>query len=157
MFGVLSCVKSGRMPKCKACVKVYRDKWRKNTARDLYKEGLIRWRRSENGRLAKRRKRLREEYGMTVEDYKHLLASQGDVCAICKQEEKAISNQKDSVRKLAVDHDHETGVIRGLLCINCNNGLGRFKDSAALLRAAADYLEQSTLPLFAGPKSATAS
>jgi hypothetical protein len=45
------------------------------------------------------------------------------------------------VCRFSVDHDHQTGTVRGLLCNNCNRGLGRFKDSSELLEAAARYLK----------------
>lgn len=87
------------------------------------------------------------KYGLTVEDFGKLLASQGGVCAICAG--------TDEQRRLSVDHDHETGEVRGLLCSGCNGAkLGRLGDDperaearaehheqrAAALRAAAEYL-----------------
>jgi len=67
------------------------------------------------------------------EDYDHMLRLQGGVCAIC--------NAPHLVnKKFAVDHNHETGIIRGLLCSNCNAGLGMFKDSMTLLADAVFYL-----------------
>ena len=84
----------------------------------------------------KRRNRdghLRRKFGITLEDYEELLARQGGVCAVCSREPTpGIS--------LHVDHDHETGRIRGLLCFRCNNALGDLEDDPALLRAAARYL-----------------
>jgi len=58
----------------------------------------------------------------------------GDVCVICEK-------SCPSGRRLAVDHEHSTGTIRGLLCINCNKGLGNFKDNIELLEAAIQYLK----------------
>ena len=59
------------------------------------------------------------KYGMSAEDYLQLLSEQGGVCAICKQAPKSIS--------LAVDHDHTTGAVRGLLCAPCNRHVGYFE------------------------------
>jgi hypothetical protein len=78
-----------------------------------------------------------------------LREAQDGKCAICGVHE-AYAPRK----RLAVDHDHRTGAIRGLLCGNCNVGLGQFKDSPELLAAAIRYLEASApgdgqLPLFA--------
>jgi hypothetical protein len=72
---------------------------------------------------------------MTPEDYNEKAAKQDYRCAICKK------SQSEFLRRLAVNHNHETGQNRDLLCENCNPGLGQFQDSPELLRAAADYLE----------------
>jgi hypothetical protein len=85
--------------------------------------------------LARRRKVRRRDglmtYGMTVADYNARLAIQIGVCAICK---------KKSDRTLGVDHCHKCGKIRGLLCFNCNSGLGCFYDSGSLMSAADAYV-----------------
>ncbi len=77
-----------------------------------------------------------ERYGITEQDYQVLLAKQNGVCAICV-------NVCASGRRLAVDHCHTTLAVRGLLCTKCNRGVGLFADSAARLRAAADYLDEA--------------
>ena len=77
---------------------------------------------------------LRRRYGITLADYDDILLAQNGVCAICQQSQR-------SGRRLDVDHEHETGTVRGLLCNRCNRGLGLFQDSPALLRAAAEYLD----------------
>ena len=75
-------------------------------------------------------------YGVTPEQFEQMLEQQGGTCAICA------TDQWDSKgRGPSVDHDHATGKVRGLLCASCNNGLGRFRDDTALLRAAVKYLE----------------
>jgi hypothetical protein len=79
---------------------------------------------------------LKRRFGITLEEYDKLLVKQNNSCAICKR------NQTEFKIKLAVDHNHKTGEIRGLLCNNCNNGLGRFKDNKVLLSEAIKYLEQ---------------
>lgn len=76
---------------------------------------------------------IKRHYGMTVDQYHGLLNSQGGVCAICR-------GQNTNGRRYAVDHDHETGTVRGLLCSQCNVGLGMFRDSTSLLTEAISYL-----------------
>lgn len=77
---------------------------------------------------------INREFGMSKLEYELTLSYQKGVCAICKRSPRG--------RVLHVDHDHVTGKVRGLLCDNCNHGLGKFKDSPGLLRIAADYLEE---------------
>lgn len=79
------------------------------------------------------------KYGMTVGEYDTMFAAQAGKCAICRQPETATRLGK--VRKLCVDHDHETGRIRGLLCSDCNFGIGMLKENPQILEAAAKYLE----------------
>lgn len=62
-------------------------------------------------------------------------------CAICGESETAKSPIDGAVKRLAVDHDHRTGQVRGLLCSTCNNGLGCFKDNIQLMKRAIDYLD----------------
>lgn len=69
-----------------------------------------------------------------------MLAAQDGVCAICRNGEASKSNRGHRRRRLTVDHDHETGQVRGLLCSGCNLALGGFRDSPDLLLAAASYL-----------------
>ncbi len=78
-------------------------------------------------------------FGITVEKYETMLAAQDGKCKLCDCGETAMLNGKPLA--LAVDHDHATGQIRSLLCRNHNVGLGLFGDDPALLRRAADYLE----------------
>lgn len=86
-------------------------------------------------RLRTRESHLRKQYGIGLEDYARMLEEHGGVCAICFE-----TCQKGGY--LSVDHDHNTGKIRGLVCDFCNNGLGRFRDSSKILRSAAIYLEE---------------
>ncbi|HEY7485925.1 MAG TPA: endonuclease VII domain-containing protein [Streptosporangiaceae bacterium] len=77
---------------------------------------------------------LKRRYGLTAEEVAKLQWHQLDRCLICFK-----------LAMLHVDHDHATGDFRGLLCFNCNNGLGRFPDNSSLLRRAADYLDGAAL------------
>lgn len=74
-------------------------------------------------------------YGLSPEQYLDMLEKQQGKCAICKLE-------PTSKRGLAVDHDHETGEVRGLLCGGCNTALGSFKDDPEVLTSAIEYLRK---------------
>ncbi|WP_277474977.1 endonuclease VII domain-containing protein [Klebsiella variicola] len=76
---------------------------------------------------------LKRNFGLTLEAYNVMLSAQGGVCAIC-------GGNNPNGRSLAVDHDHETGKIRQLLCSNCNTGIGLLKDNPELLIRASAYL-----------------
>jgi len=79
---------------------------------------------------------LKTKYGIGIKEYICLYTLQKGLCAICQQEEK------DENKLLSIDHDHETGKIRGLLCTDCNLGLGRFFDNIEFLEKAIVYLKQ---------------
>lgn len=83
-----------------------------------------------------RRNKLQRHYGLTPEQYDALLERQGGRCAICVGEGPG----RKGSDFFAVDHDHDTGMIRGLLCSTCNMGLGSFKDDPTRLSKAIEYL-----------------
>jgi hypothetical protein len=94
---------------------------------------------------------LKNEYGISKKTYDEVKHQQGHRCAICGGEGFLMKTTHWS--KLVVDHDHDTGAVRGLLCHNCNRGLGLFKDNPQALREAADYLERATtIPQGSTPK-----
>ena len=84
------------------------------------------------------RSALLGRYGLTLDEYAAMFLAQNGVCAICGQSESR-SNQYGP-NSLAVDHNHETGELRGLLCSRCNVALGLFKDDENLLLSALAYL-----------------
>jgi hypothetical protein len=84
--------------------------------------------------------KLRKNFGITLVEYEGILAAQGGVCGICRLPERSIDPRNGELFALAVDHDHTTGRIRGLLCANCNRGIGLFADDNALLLRAAAYV-----------------
>lgn len=90
-------------------------------------------------RADRRRKGLWESYKMTVADYQKLYDEQNGICAICGGVQVGRGAKKNT---LSVDHDHTTGAIRGLLCSNCNTGIGNLKDSVDILKKAIQYLEE---------------
>jgi hypothetical protein len=81
---------------------------------------------------------LRTKFGMTPEDYDVMLVAQGGVCAICGTAERECRGGRP--KHFAIDHDHRTGRVRGLLCHLCNRTLGRLKDRPELFEKAAAYL-----------------
>lgn len=79
--------------------------------------------------------RLKKKFGMTIQQFEEMVMAQDGTCAICKQPCRIRS-------RLSVDHDHETGKIRGLLCSSCNSAIGLFLENPVALRRAAEYLEK---------------
>lgn len=119
-------------------------KWRERHPE--YNERQREWRKKNHSRLTElariykkensekyRRYFLMSEYNISLEEYNSMLCAQNGVCAIC-------GGSKIKGSSLAVDHCHKTGKVRGLLCFNCNAGIGQLKDSHALVLRAAKYL-----------------
>ena len=92
-------------------------------------------------RLGRRRIDLMKKYDLTPEDYNEISDFQGGICNICGQAETSINYSNKKINPLAVDHNHKTNVVRGLLCKRCNMVLGKVKDDTRLLRRMIDYLE----------------
>lgn len=113
--------KKGTTPKphCKECERIKSRKY--HTDHPLPKE-------------IKRERSLRKSFGIGLKDYNEMLVKQGGCCAICG------TDSCSTGKSFAVDHDHQTGRIRGLLCRSCNTALGQFKDSIAMLQEAIKYL-----------------
>jgi hypothetical protein len=135
--------RDGRRPECKTChLAVRKAKYDANPR--PYIERVLKWQREnrdaylakqreykESGRkaISDRKSHLKRKYGLTLEEFDALLAAQGGGCAICGKPDP------DNV-----DHDHITGRVRGILCWNCNVGVGQFEDSEDRLAAALTYL-----------------
>lgn len=94
----------------------------------------VEWQNKNKGRVLNNR--LKWKYGIDKNDFDSMLTTQNNVCAICSGPDKI-------GWRLTVDHNHETGKIRGLLCGHCNRGLGLFMDNPQILLAAINYLIQS--------------
>lgn len=108
--------KSGYRPDCKKCNTIKSVKWGKNN-KDKRKWYM-----------------LKSSTGITKEQYNEMLDSQKGVCAIC---------ERSCSMSLAVDHDHKDNMVRGLLCNNCNRGLGHLKDDIENLERAINYLKNN--------------
>ena len=98
------------------------------------------WRKANPEKLQEmyRRASLKKNYGITLEDYDRMFVDQDGLCAICRKD-----GGKAFV--LSVDHCHETGLVRGLLCGSCNFGIGQFQHDPALLASALAYLNLAAL------------
>ena len=83
------------------------------------------------------RSSLKRKFGISIETYIEMLEKQNYRCAICDR------HQEELPKRMAVDHNHDTGKVRGLLCGNCNPGIGNLGDSVELLRKAIEYLEEN--------------
>jgi hypothetical protein len=92
----------------------------------------------EKNPLAWKETYLQQSFGITLQEYGEKLVEQAGKCAICDQPESHMRNGK--VKALAVDHCHSTGKIRGLLCSDCNTGIGKLKDNPAVLQSAIGYI-----------------
>jgi hypothetical protein len=90
---------------------------------------------TEKARKAGIDRHLTKTYGISADQYDALLASQGGVCAICQKPPGRFK------RRLAVDHHHASGAVRGILCVHCNRAIGLLLDRPDLCMAAASYLK----------------
>lgn len=138
--------RDGRRPECKACTSATRkERYRQNPQK--YVDRVKRWQRENrekyNAKQAKWRAenpdRIREghllrKYGITQADYEGMLQEQAGGCSIC-------GDPPPEKVSLHVDHDHDTGAVRGLLCVRCNNAIGMLRENVDLLTLVAEYLE----------------
>ena len=111
----------GMRSACKACVNTHRREYAKTHPKPKTINYHYSW--------------LKYRYAVSPEQYDALYKAQGGVCAVCGKPEKLPDG-----RRLAVDHDHITGSVRGLLCGNCNRGIGNFHDDPETIRRALAYV-----------------
>ena len=114
--------KSGLYCYCKKCASMARAKWKQDDPKRCA--------------ASHRKSLLKRRYGITLEQYDQMLNEQNGVCAICGGVNKG-------GWRLAVDHDHNTGEIRGLLCQNCNRRVGDLENNPVLFRSIINYLSCS--------------
>ena len=127
------CCKFGLNSRCRSCTSV--------DARQRYQALTAGGQRHPYRNAIKRRHILKKKFGMTDQAFVTMKARQEGLCAICRKPETGTSGVKRTLRELAVDHDHTTGAVRGLLCHKCNAALGCFNDNIDLLEAAKEYLK----------------
>ncbi|MCX6711636.1 MAG: endonuclease VII domain-containing protein [Candidatus Woesearchaeota archaeon] len=93
-------------------------------------------------RLEDKNRKLKTIFGITLNQYGQMLELQNGVCAICGKEEITIDSRSHKTQKLSVDHDHQTGKVRGLLCAKCNKMIGLSNDDNNVLISAINYLNK---------------
>lgn len=124
--------RDGRHPLCKPC-RAAQERQRYARQRDQ----LLAQMRTDPARKRRTRRRtLERKYGLSWHDYQTLVVAQRSCCAICDLR----------VVQLVVDHDHQSGRVRGLLCVTCNIALGQFGDDANRCLTAAAYLRGRRSP-----------
>jgi hypothetical protein len=150
---------SGINNTCKICANEKSKLWRENN-KEKAKENNKNYRKTNQEKLKtlsknwrhrnldkskeySRKSKMKLKFGITIEQYKIMEDIQNKKCKICAKEETALNKFKE-IKNLAVDHCHATGKIRGLLCQNCNTGLGGFKDSIENLKTAIKYLKKES-------------
>lgn len=119
--------KDGKSYRCKSCDK---------SARNLYRQ-----RNKETATKNQRKAYLKSKYGITEEQEEGILKEQNYLCAICNT--KGFKMRSEAKYSLVVDHCHSSGEVRGMLCHNCNRGLGLFKDNTKYLEKAIRYLNKN--------------
>ena len=107
-------------------------KWREDNL-ERFRQNQRRIRSTPEGKAKQRAGHLKRKYGMTIEQYDLLLSKQGGNCAICGRKPRPDIS-------LHLDHDHDSGRVRGVLCFRCNSALGDFDDDANLLQQALAYV-----------------
>lgn len=133
--------KDGYTYSCKLCRNEKYKEWVKNNPDKMIKvkeNSKIRsnkYYHSDVGQISYRKSHLKNNFGMSIEEFDIILEKQNNVCAICNNPETMIKNTF-----LSVDHCHETKINRGLLCSNCNRGIGLLKDNVEILKNAINYL-----------------
>jgi len=132
-FNISKTNKDGLYSYCKLCAKIISKNWR--TKNKKHKAAYEKnWR--ENNREKHRAIKVHYKYGLCEKELNSMLLEQNYSCKICGM------SQSEMKKALCVDHCHETGKVRGLLCDNCNKAIGLLKDSVRLLNNAITYLSK---------------
>ena len=138
-------MRDGHRSECKECHAARQKAWyQRNQKRAIAvvrrwqlanRERHLAWRKQYNAKRTEKARadHLKRTFDITVDDYNAMLAVQDGGCAIC-------GRRPTEKRALHVDHDHETGAVRGLLCFRCNGGMGQFAEDPERLARAIDYL-----------------
>ena len=132
----------GLYSSCKQCQNATNKEYRNSPAGIVsHLQSNNRYKKTTTGQYNDRKNILQRNYGITIEQYEKMQEQQGGVCAICGKAESSVHG--GVVKRLSIDHDHVTGKIRGLLCDNCNKGLGFCFDNISILESMISYLRRN--------------
>lgn len=135
--------RGGSSPNCQECLNKRHAKWRGENPDHVREKGRTNGRNyrvsidPQKRKAYSRKSRLKRIYGITEEDVSLMRVLQNNRCAICRVE---FSDRAWGATAMQIDHDHETGKFRALLCTKCNRGLGLFDDDVARFASAISYL-----------------
>jgi Recombination endonuclease VII len=149
-FGRLSCAPDGHRSACVDC-----EVWGRFLRRDQHKAYARSYRRTTEGEAVSRDLDYYKKYGISLEIYEQILAEQDGKCAICREPPSMIRFGR--VVPLEVDHDHDTGAVRGLLCYRCNTCLERVESVAGWIKSSVAYLARQADHRSRAPERLTAS
>ncbi len=137
VFYVEKMCKGGRRPVCAKCIrKQQKERYAKNPEKGRTKQREYNRLHPENNRKCN----LKKKYGITKEYYNLIFQQQGGVCLVCGKSETVMFRGK--IKYLAVDHNHQTGKIRGLLCQKCNQALGLLGENPVIIKSLLGYLKE---------------
>ncbi len=130
----------GKSSHCKMCCQIKNLEWRSEN-RDKFNAIAKTWkqRNPTKHKECNRNSTLKRIYGIDSKTYDEMFTSQAGRCKVCNKHQSSLT------KALAVDHCHITNRVRGLLCSDCNTGLGLFKDDLNVLEAAIKYLSPGTI------------
>ena len=100
----------------------------------------------EGGKQRKRERQLKKSFGLTIDDYNKKLQTQDGLCAICKKPESSLNAHSSGILPLAIDHDHQTGKVRDLLCSRCNQALGLLREDVEIAKNLVTYIQKHIAP-----------
>lgn len=125
--------KDGRCKKC--CRKKVKEYLRTENGKILKQKQLEKYKKTEKYKKSKRKEQFKRRYNISLDEYEKMFQEQNECCKICNRHQNTLEIS------LAVDHDHKTNKIRGLLCSSCNKALGFLKDDISILEKAIKYLK----------------
>lgn len=132
-FYIKKSSRKGYASQCKTCQEKY---WETDDYKQKHSERAKQWYKTPRGKRVWLNSYYRRHFGITIEEYERLLSEQNSRCGICETEKCATG------KSFAVDHDHTTGRVRGLLCKKCNLALGFLEDDTSRMQRAINYMRK---------------